>query len=213
MHHFVEDRVRRAPVGFGAVECDVGIAQQIFGTLVARVRDGHADARGRIEPAALDVRRFGDGRVEPLDARLDVVVDEDDAEFVAAEPGHHLARPHDRAQALSHGEQQRVAGEMAEAVVHDFEVIEVDECHGEAGLARTQRVAELRREEAAVREAGQGVVRCFVDQPVSNHDAVAHVVDHGDRKWFVVFGNVRHADVGPERGAVFALVAHLMFVR
>ena len=88
------------PVGLGTVERDVGVAQQIFGPLVARVRDRDADAGGRVEAAAFDVGRFGDGGVQPLDARLDVFIEEDHAELVAAEPGDHLAGTHDRAQAL-----------------------------------------------------------------------------------------------------------------
>ena len=80
------------------------------------------------------------------------------------------------------------------------------------GRTRAQRVAELRREEAAVRQAGQRIVRRFVDQTVADHDPVADVVDHGDRERLVVLGNVRHADVGPQRRAVLPLVAHLVLV-
>jgi len=132
------------------VERDVGVAQQIFGPLVARVRDRNADAGRRVEAAAFDVRRFGNGGVQPLDARFDIFIEEDDAEFIAAQPRDHFAGPHDRTQALRDRAQQRIAGEMAEAVVDDLEVVEVDEGDRETGQARAQRIAELGGEEAAV---------------------------------------------------------------
>ena len=141
------------PSDFRAVERDVGVAQQILGALVARVRDRDADAGGGVEAAAFDVGRLGDGGVEPLDPRFDVLVEEDDPELVAAEARDHLARPHDRTQPLRHGAQQRVAGQVPEAVVDDLEVIEVDERDGQARQPRAQRVAERCREEAAVRQA------------------------------------------------------------
>ena len=47
-------------------------------------------------------------------------------ELVAAEPGERVARPQARLEPPRHGDEQRVADQVAEAVVHDLEAIEVD---------------------------------------------------------------------------------------
>ncbi len=52
---------------------------------------------------------------------------EQDRELVAAEPGHHVARPCAAAQAIGHLHQEPIAGGVTEAVVDDFEAVEIEE--------------------------------------------------------------------------------------
>ena len=56
-------------------------------------------------------------------------------EFVAAEPGEHVALPQARLEPARHGDQQLVADQVAEAVVDDLEAIEVEIEHREPAAA------------------------------------------------------------------------------
>ena len=64
--------------------------------------------------------------------RLVVDADAEHGELVAAEPRDQILLAHGAAQALGDLDQQPVAGLVAEAVVDDLEVVEVEEEHGDA---------------------------------------------------------------------------------
>ena len=63
------------------------------------------------------------------------VVDEQ-RELVAAEPRGGVGRAHRRRQPPGHRRQQLVAGAVAHRVVHDLEVVQVDEEHADGPLGR-----------------------------------------------------------------------------
>ena len=70
-------------------------------------------------------------------------------------------------QALGGGDQQLVAGAVAERVVDDLEVVDVGEQHREAGVglaAALERVGQRAVEERAVGQAGQRIVVGLVDE-------------------------------------------------
>ena len=88
-------------------------------------------------------------------------VGQDDDELVAAQARHGVARRAAPAQPVGHLAQQHVAGLVAEAVVDGLEAVEVDEQHGQrlaAALVAGQRLAQAVLHQAAVGQAGEGVV-------------------------------------------------------
>ena len=69
-------------------------------------------------------------------------------ELVAAEPAQHVALAQAALQALPHQLQQRIARRMAKRVVHQLELVEVEEHHGDvpaAATAERQRLLERER--------------------------------------------------------------------
>ena len=73
------------------------------------------------------------GRPHPLRlGPMAVEVADQDEELVAALAGDQVAGPRHRPEPLGHLAQELVAGGVAEAVVHELEVVEVDEEHGRA---------------------------------------------------------------------------------
>ena len=88
--------------------------------------------------------------------RLVVDADAEHGELVAAEPGDEVLLAHGARRRCGDLDQQPVAGLVAEAVVDDLEVVEVEEEHGDA-LARLGGSLERRDERGAVRQAGEGV--------------------------------------------------------
>ena len=92
-----------------------------------------------------------------------------DDEFVAAEPGDRIGRPHRPHQPAGHRYQQRVTDAVAEAVVHDLEMVDVDEEHRQ-GAAASDRVldgaAHDLQELRSIRQLGETVVCRFVRQRV-----------------------------------------------
>ena len=77
-------------------------------------------------------------------------------ELVAADPGDEIAVVHGAAQALGDLDQQAVAGLVAEAVVDELEVVEVQEEHGQP-LLRAHGRAQPGDERGAVRQPGQRI--------------------------------------------------------
>jgi hypothetical protein len=81
-----------------------------------------------------------------------------DRELVATEAGDDVVGAQHVAEAIGDGAQQPVAGAVAERVVDDLEVVEVDEQHGDVAGAPRQRAVEALEEELAVGQAGERVV-------------------------------------------------------
>ena len=81
--------------------------------------------------------------------------------LVPAEAGHGVAGPDDLLEALAQGDQQPVAGVVAERVVDELEPVQVQEQHRHRGgcawvLARARAI--LSRKNTRLGEAGEGVV-------------------------------------------------------
>ena len=131
MHARVEDREAGLAVGLRHVHRDVGVADDVRGDLggVAGARD--ADARGDRDVLVADEVRRPELAHEPLghrDGALQVRrVLGQHGELVAAEPGHEVAVPDGAGDPLGDRDEQGVAGGVAERVVDDLEVVEVEE--------------------------------------------------------------------------------------
>ena len=85
---------------------------------------------------------------------------DEDREFVAAEPRGGVGSAHALADALGRLDQQPVAGQVAEAVVDELELVDVEEEHGDlavGALGSRERVIEAIDEERAVRQSREGI--------------------------------------------------------
>ena len=131
---------------------------------------------------AADDERLGHRAENPLrhDHRTLVVVDALDhhRELVAAETCARVLRPDDRANPVRDGDEQLVAGRVAEAVVHRLEVVEVDEEDGEqvpTSRAPFDRVRDPFGEEGAVRETRERVVERLMRELILERAALGDV--------------------------------------
>lgn len=81
-------------------------------------------------------------------------------EFIAADPSHHVSRPHAGGQSVSDGDQDAVSGGMAETVVDEFEIVEVQRHDGHRPAildAQRQRLGQPVAEQCPVGQPGQGI--------------------------------------------------------
>src|SRR5712692_1534980 len=137
----MEQHVAGFAARLGAVERDVGVAEQVAGRRPITGRD--ADARGDDEwGASLERDRLGQGidqslgdDVGPLLDRL--ALDEYD-ELIATEPADRVALPQRVGQPTCYGAQQSVTGGVPERVIHVLEVVEVDEQHRRGTVLATR---------------------------------------------------------------------------
>ena len=106
-------------------------------------------------------------------------------ELVAAEAGDHVAGAQHAAQALGDDLEQAVAGAVAERVVDDLEVVEVDEQHRDLERLRRRRSASLQalQEERAVRQAGERVVVGLVVELALDALALGDVEARGETQY------------------------------
>ena len=113
VHAFVEDDVARFAKELRLVHSGVGVAQKIFGALVADVRKRNADAGGCEGFVAVQAEwlrhlllyAFGDLNRFVLIAQAV----EQYGEFIAAQPRHFIDRAYAMAQALGNADQQLIA--------------------------------------------------------------------------------------------------------
>jgi hypothetical protein len=165
----VEGLAARLAVLLGTVHRGVGVLHQLVGVVaVAGACDGQADRRGDEARLPVEIDRgsqrggqaFGDAQ------RLGLPRDvgDQDGELVTAEAGDDVLGAQRGGQAARDGLQQAVAGAVAERVVDELEVVDVDEQDRDvadsARIARTtlQRVLDTLDERAAVGQAGQWIV-------------------------------------------------------
>ena len=162
------------------------------------------------------------------DHRVAAVVDvlAEDHELVAPEACHRVDRTEGRVEPRSDRLEQSVAGVVAEAVVDQLEVVDVEEHHGGvrmAGIAPGEHVPEAVEEKCAVGEAGERVVESVVAKRLLRAPALdggTEHVGHGLHEERIVIGEVpgltcvpaqhaerqprprdRHADAAGEAGA------------
>ena len=139
-------------------------------------------------------------------------------ELVAAEPRDHVRRPHRGVQPLRYRDEQFVADEMPEAVVHVLEPVEVDKenTHRIFRIAPAflHRVVEALHEMGPVRQARERVVRRFVLQPLFGVLLFGYVLDLEDQvRELLRFCPVRrNAPRRPDGRAVLMDVALLALV-
>ena len=166
-HALLEDHVARLAERLRAVHRRVGVAQQFFGMLVVRPAHRDADARRHEDvAAAVDLHRLAEERLDALGDELHVAgpVDavQQDRELVAAEPRQHVAGAQAGRELVRDRGQQLVAHEVAKAVVHQLEAVDVDEEDRVAVIAHalgaSEHASELLHERRAVREIGQRIM-------------------------------------------------------
>ena len=212
VHGLVEWDVTAAAARLGLIERRVGVAHHVVRAFVTQRTEGASDTQARIELLALIFKRrrhrllqfFAKGLDGPGAGHLV----QQDRELVAAITSERVSLTHARLQPSAHLDQELVSREVAEAVVHVFEAVHVDEKHGE--VLRILSVPgpvyqdpEPIDEQYSVRQAGQRVMEGFVQQLIfdgllladvalrayeSNGDALG--VTHGH-------GASQHPDVLP----------------
>ena len=165
LHRILEDAVGAAPGFLGAVEGEVGLAEQLVRRDPVVLRRGDADAHAHHhDPSGQAV-----GRADHLDdalgqeLRLVRLVERavQHGELVAAQPRHDLRGAQAALQALPHQLQQRIARRMAKRVVHQLELVEVEAEHGHLVAPRPQvlqRLLHLAAKEMPVGQAREHVV-------------------------------------------------------
>jgi len=118
VHRLVEHLVAAAAGRLGPVHRRVGVAQDLFRSLIARVGERHPDAGRGEDLATADQELLADQILDALGhpgrvARaLDVV--EEDHELVSTETGHRVARPQELGQTTSELDEQFVTDAVSE---------------------------------------------------------------------------------------------------
>ena len=176
---------RARPVLLRAVHRGVGVAEQRLGRLELAARERDADARGDEHLAVGERDRLRQTAVrhalgELLRGRPRRGRRAEHGELVAAEAGDRVARADRGAQPVGDGDEQPVAGGVAEAVVDHLEVVEVEEQHRDAlvvELGVGERAPEPVDEEQPVRQPGERVVDRLVREPLAARLALGDVLD------------------------------------
>ena len=140
VHRRVEDRDAALAAGLRRVHRDVGVAEQLVGVLVRVAPDRDADRSADHEVLAGD----GEGHLERLDDPArdgvrpaePVLVGQQQRELVAAESRGEVVAPDAALDPLRHRGQQPVARGVAERVVDDLEVVQVEEQHRQHAARR-----------------------------------------------------------------------------
>jgi len=135
---------------------------------IASLSDAHANARGQEEIVAFDFEGIAYRREDllrnPNDAPdLFEILDNDD-KLVAAQSGQRVSLPHDRLEPARGLAQQPISADVAEAVVHGFEVVEVEKKNRDQTF-RTARARERNRKPIVEQEpVGQPRERIVVGE-------------------------------------------------
>ena len=130
---------RSAPIGLGAVQGKIGIANSLVGRRTAVLPDGDANARAYHRLVAVDLvglaqagdnamcQRRGLGRVRETHLH--------NGKFITAHPRNGVSTAHYRAETVRCHLQQLVAGWMPERVVDDLEAVEIEQVDGHDVIA------------------------------------------------------------------------------
>ena len=181
---------------------------------------GHADAGVGTDVHAAEAHRAGERLRDAAGQRDDVVLVDvlaDDDELVATEAGDQVSGAHRGAQPGRHLDEQLVAGGVAEGVVDDLEVVEVEEEAGQAAGAGPEALGHVLGQQRAVGQPGQRVVVGLVGELRLEGQPVGDVLDRADEAGADAGGEqVREADDRRPDGAVVAdepgLGLHLLAV-
>ena len=181
---------------------DIGVAQQAGRRVVRPL--GHDDPHARVEEDLVraERERLVEHPAQPVRERHHVVdagnVVADDGELVAAEARQTISGAQHAAEPAGRGGEQFVARFVAQAVVHDLEVVDVEHHQADrrVGRARTQRVLQPLDEHHAVRQLGQRIVACAVRELGFDAAVLADVVRGADELDALALGvqDWRHVD-------------------
>jgi hypothetical protein len=183
VHLWLEQPVAALALVLCDVHRGVGVADQLVGerrALADHHRDARAAAHGQLLVGRAHRRRervdHALGGLDRFVAMLDVL--QQQRELVTAEAGRRVTGADARGQALADLDQHLVAGGVAEAVVDDLEVVEVQEDHGHAAVlapAASERMAYALDEQRAVGQARDRVVERLVGELLLERAALADV--------------------------------------
>src|SRR5262249_42989110 len=144
----------------GGVHRHVGVAEEIVRTILRRGLAGNPDAAGDDDLAALQVEWSPQPLADPLRHANRLVgagAFEQHGELVAAEPGHRVAWTDTHLEPVGDDDQEAIAALVAETVVDDLELIDVEIEHRQIGglaVGTGEGVTEAVHEEGAVGKTG-----------------------------------------------------------
>ena len=149
-----------APELLGAIHRRACVAQQRLRVLPVLRIDADAHAAGGMKFVSIELERLGHGRQQPLNDGAGIVLvplGQDDHELIPAVAGHDIGPRRACLDASRDALEHHVAGVVAEAVVDDLEVIEVDEQDQQALIAH-QFLREPQLEQISVTQPRQHVM-------------------------------------------------------
>ena len=179
-------KVRAAAAGFGPI-------QRLIGDLTQLVRRRRMLRKQADPDTGADAQRVSVDRDRSVQRRQQALGKHDgagaarsrrlhDGELVPADPGQGIALPNARARkALRHGHQNAVARQVAEAVIHRFEAVQVKEVQRHRlalSLATAQGLIQSIIEQPAVRQVGQRIVMGQVPDAVARGGGVGKQATH-----------------------------------
>src|SRR5208282_345708 len=115
---------------------------------------------------SVEINLLGDGGGQFLNGRGDGVdvfglIEKENDKFVAAKTHYGIGRPYAIDHSVRNSLQKLVAGVMAQAVVDDFEIVEIDEDHRRPTVVSLRVQQGLRKavlEQGAIREPSKSIV-------------------------------------------------------
>ena len=186
-HGLVEDLVAGPAVLLGAVHRRVGVADQQLGVdHLARRCQGNAHAGRDDQVPAVDLEGPAQLARDALHDRENLLLGgellTDQDELVATEAGQGVGGAEQPGEPAGDGDQQLVAGGVAEAVVDPLEPVEVHE-HDRDGAAAAvgQCAVEAVEQQRPVRQSGQRVVQRLVGERVLGDLLLGDVLDRADQ--------------------------------
>ncbi len=191
MRHFdvqrgIEQRIARLAVGLGLVHRRIGIAQHLGRRRVAHAAESDADAGAGDHVVAGNLhglaQRFEQAPCQRHRVLLAIQIFGQDRELVAAQARDDVLRAQAGLNAARHGDQEFVAHGVAQAVVDQFEAVEVEEQQPELALRFCARASEHLRqvllETLPIGQPGQAVVEGDVLQLGFADFQIAHMAGH-----------------------------------
>ena len=162
-HPPVEARERALPVTLGLVHRQIGIPEDLLRGYATRQPVGDPDAGAHAHVPAGD----SEGTIERVDQAhgdalsvIGIDTADENGELVTTEPGSEIDRADRGRDTAGDRDQELVAGLVAEHVVDDLEVVEVEEQDGNRRvlIGLGQRLADLLREQRPVGQTRERVV-------------------------------------------------------
>ena len=178
-----------APAVLGGVHGDVGMLEQRLGRVAIGRKQARADAGRHVQVGAGDRKRLRERRSQLGGDRLGrrarrALIDgtlHEHEELVAALARDDVAGPARFAQPLRNHHQQLVSDRVTEAVVHELEVVQVDEEHRAAAAAALRicdRDGQVLLEQGPVGQVGERIVERQMGKPLLARAAHGHVEEH-----------------------------------
>ena len=174
VHLAVEEHVAGFAGGLGAIHGVVGVADHLLGRVVLNGIGGDADARGDVDDVPAKIvgvfKGLDDSACDADGVVMILQLIEDNDEFITAESrggGHGrdgVGEADFLPQAIGDADEQKIAGDVAEAVVDDFESIEIEEEDGEfmvrIAFSGFDELIQPVVEQLPVGQAGEAIDQC-----------------------------------------------------